>query len=224
MTTEYPDDDLIPDGGHAGLSDTPPAAAYEGPHLDAGAPPISPLEGPIVGDYSAAPQEDGDYGGRIAPCNIEAEQAVLGALLLQNETYFRLSGFLKADYFYEPLHARLYSAMEDLIATGRVADPVTLKPRFEDDQDMAEVGGIGYLANLASASISLMNAVDYGRAIFDMAIRRGLIHIGEEMVSGAMMATPNSSRGIRSKTPKPRSIHSPKPASTKAALSSFQRL
>ncbi len=201
MTTEYPDSDLIPDGPHAGLSDVPPDVPhdgpYDGPHdMEAGrggaGEPIMPLEGPIIGDYDAAPQNGadngGDYGGRIAPCNIEAEQAVLGALLLQNETYFRLSAFLKADHFYEPLHARLYSAMEDLIASGRVADPVTLKPRFEDDEDMAEVGGIGYLANLASASISLMNAVDYGRAIFDMAIRRGLIHIGEEMVSNAFDA------------------------------------
>lgn len=142
----------------------------------------SGLESPV------AANEDGDFGGRIAPCNIEAEQALLGALLLQNEAYFRISAFLKPEHFYEPLHQRLYSAMEDLISTGRVADPVTLKPRFEDDEAMAEVGGIPYLANLASASISIINAVDYGRSIFDMAIRRGLISIGEGMVSEAFDA------------------------------------
>lgn len=189
MTTEHPDTDLIPDGAHPGpppdTEDTPPPGQYEGPPGEPASEPVTPLEGPVIGDYAATSEPDQTYGGRIAPCNIEAEQAVLGALLLQNETYYRLSGFLKADHFYEPLHARLYSAMEDLIATGRVADPVTLKPRFEDDEDMAEVGGIGYLANLAGASISLMSAVDYGKAIFDMAIRRGLIHIGDEMVSGA---------------------------------------
>lgn len=197
------------DYGEVGLAPAPPAdAEFEGPHSaefgqDFDATPVmpqntqtaAPLEGPIVGDYAAQVEEVGEYGGRIAPCNIEAEQAVLGALLLQNEAYFRLSAFLKPEHFYEPLHARLYSAMEDLIASGRVADPVTLKPRFEHDEDMAEIGGIGYLANLASASISLLNAVDYGRAIFDMAIRRGLIHIGEEMVTNAFDANADQAPG-----------------------------
>jgi replicative DNA helicase len=194
---DYPNIDMPPAGPQETSFDGPEAPVFDQTPVASSAmpssvPPSVPLEGPVVGDYaataSATTQDGPQYGERIAPCNIEAEQAVLGALLLQNEAYFRLSGFLKADHFYEPLHARLYSAMEDLIASGRVADPVTLKPRFENDADMAEIGGIGYLANLASASISLLSAVDYGRAIFDMAIRRGLIHIGEDMVSNAFDA------------------------------------
>jgi replicative DNA helicase len=122
---------------------------------------------------------------RISPCNIEAEQALLGAMLLSNEAYYKISNFLLAEHFYEPLHGRIFEAAVGMIGVGQVADPVTLKPRFEDDAAMAEVGGIGYLASLASAAISIINVVDYGHAIFDMAIRRGLIGIGEEMVNDA---------------------------------------
>lgn len=122
---------------------------------------------------------------RVSPCNIEAEQALLGALLLSNEAYYKITGFLKADHFYEPLHARIYEAAEHLIAAGRVADPVTLKPRFEDDPAMMEIGGVGYLASLASSAVSIINVADYGHAIFDMAVRRGLISIGEDMVNDA---------------------------------------
>jgi replicative DNA helicase len=178
---------LGPDGGQDISHGAPSNAPQGSPHRE----PLPVLPNRAPEDFQAViaandpMQEDGPYSGRIAPCNIEAEQAVLGALLLQNEVYFRLSSFLTPEHFYEPLHQRLYSVMEDLIATNRVADPVTLKPRFEDDEAMAEVGGIGYLANLASASISIYNAVDYAHAVFDMAIRRGLIAIGEDMVGNA---------------------------------------
>lgn len=159
-------------------------------------PDYDPHEGrPVLTDSAPMafaaemPSADHDpFGGRIAPCNIEAEQAILGALLLQNEAYFRLSNFLKAEHFYDPLHQRLYEAMVELISAGKVADPVTLRPRFENDEALAEIGGVGYLASLASASVSIIGAVDYGRAVFDMAVRRGLIAIGETMVSHALDA------------------------------------
>ena len=127
MTNETPPENPE-DYPEVGLAPAPPAdAAIEGPHApdpgqdfaqDFDATPVmpqstmaaaAPLEGAIIGDYTAQVEEVGEYGGRIAPCNIEAEQAVLGALLLQNEAYFRLSAFLKPEHFYEPLHARLYS-------------------------------------------------------------------------------------------------------------------
>jgi replicative DNA helicase len=122
---------------------------------------------------------------RISPSNLEAEQALLGALLLSNEAYYKVSSFLKPEHFYEPLHSRIYEAAEKMIASGRVADPVTLKPRFEDDPTMMEIGGVGYLVNLARSAVSIIDVADYGHAIFDMAIRRGLIMIGEEMVNTA---------------------------------------
>lgn len=123
---------------------------------------------------------------RVVPSNIEAEQALLGALLISNEVYYRVSPFLKSEHFYDPLHAQVYDAIELLITSGRVADPVTLKPRFEDDPLMAEIGGATYLATLASGAVSIVNAVDYARQVFDLALRRGLIDVGKEMVSVAL--------------------------------------
>ncbi|TNE57460.1 MAG: replicative DNA helicase [Alphaproteobacteria bacterium] len=123
---------------------------------------------------------------RIQPSNVEAEQALLGAILVSNEAFFKVQGFLKPDHFYESLHARIYDAMAQRIEKGNVADPVTLKPRFEDDADMAELGGISYLTFLASSFISVRNVRDYGRAIFDMAMRRGLIRLGEDMMEAAL--------------------------------------
>ncbi len=136
---------------------------------------------------------DADFSAEnehVAPCNIEAEQAVLGAIFLSNEAYYKVSSFLNPDHFYDPLHKRIYDECAAFINAGRVADPVTLKPRFESDSAIIEAGGVGYLANLASAAISILSVVDYGREIFDMAVRRGLIELGQNVAQGAL--DPNS--------------------------------
>ncbi len=113
--------------------------------------------------------------------NVEAEQSVLGAILMNNEAYWSFDAFLKADHFYEPVHGRIYAAMSDTIKSGRVADPQTLKPRFADDEAIKLVGGIDYLAKLLGATVSLLSATDYARRVVDMAYRRGLMSVSGTM-------------------------------------------
>jgi len=129
--------------------------------------------------------DDSDAGYRSAPHNIEAEQALLGAILVNNEACDRVSAFLKPEHFFDPLHARLYEAAAALIRAGRPASPVTLKTYFDNDEALDEIGGAPYLARLAASATTIINAEDYGRTIFDLATRRALIGIGEELVNDA---------------------------------------
>ncbi|WP_340108559.1 replicative DNA helicase [Pikeienuella sp. HZG-20] len=130
---------------------------------------------------------DGSDGLKVqeAPHNIEAEQALLGALLVNNEVYERVSSILEPRHFYDPLHARIYETAMRRIEQNALATPVTLKPFFDNDPGMAELGGPAYLARLAGAAISLFNARDYARVIHDLALRRDLIMIGEEISAKA---------------------------------------
>ena len=134
-------------------------------------------------------------GFRTQPHNIEAEQALLGAILINNEAYHKISEFLRPEHFYEPVHGRIFATMHRLIESGRLADHVTLKVAFQDDEALRELDGARYLARLARAAESIINAEDYGRLLHDLALKRGLIHVGEELVNKAYDATlPESSR------------------------------
>ncbi|WP_207478471.1 replicative DNA helicase [Arenibaculum pallidiluteum] len=128
---------------------------------------------------------EGQPGYRVMPHNTEAEQGLLGAILTNNKAYERVAEFLKAEHFYDPLHQRVFAAVESLISQGRVADPVTLKGFFEKDPDLGGVGGAAYLAELAAQVVSVINAEHYGRVIHDLFLRRRLIDIGEETVNEA---------------------------------------
>jgi replicative DNA helicase len=122
---------------------------------------------------------------RIAPHNIELEQALLGALLVNNEAFYRVSDFLEPHHFFEPIHQRLYEIAGSLIRVGKTATPVTLKTFLPQDLDVAGLTGNQYLARLAAEATTVINAADYGRTIYDLAIRRSLILLGEEMVNAA---------------------------------------
>src|SRR5262245_45061611 len=128
-------------------------------------------------------------GFRTQPHNIEAEQALLGAILINNEAYYRISEFLRQEHFYEPVHGRIFAAMHRLIEGGRLADHVTLKVAVQEDGALRELDGAHYLARLARAAESIINAEDYGRLLHDLALKRGLIHVGEELVNKAYDAT-----------------------------------
>jgi replicative DNA helicase len=119
------------------------------------------------------------------PCNIEAEQALLGALLYDNAAYERLSDRLQARHFYEPFHARLFGAIEDHVKKGQLAEPIVLMERFRRDPAFEELGGLRYLADLVDRAPPAANAHDYGRVIYDLAIRRDLIRIGGEISANA---------------------------------------
>ena len=124
---------------------------------------------------------DGPPEGLTQPHNIEAEQALLGALLVNNEIFDRVSGIINESHFYDPVHGRIFEVAARRIQKNALASPVTLKAFLEDDQGLAEMGGPPYLARLAGAATSLLAARDYAQMIYDLAIRRDLIRIGEEI-------------------------------------------
>jgi replicative DNA helicase len=127
--------------------------------------------------------EPKDDSYRAPPNNIEAEQALLGAILVNNDACDRVSGFLQPEHFFEAVHARIYEATSTLIRAGKLASPVTLKTFFERDETLQEIGGTAYLARLAAAASTIINAEEYGRAIFELAQRRKLINIGTDIVN-----------------------------------------
>jgi replicative DNA helicase len=122
---------------------------------------------------------------RAPPHNIEAEQALLGAILVNNEACDRVSSFLKSDHFYETLHARIYELASKLVLAGKRATPITLKTFFQPEEHAGELTVAQYLGRLAANATTIINAEDYGRTVYDLAIRRELIGIGEDMVNTA---------------------------------------
>lgn len=121
------------------------------------------------------------------PHNIEAEQALLGALLVNNDVYDKIAAIVKDIHFFDPVHARIFETIAARIQKNALASPVTIKAFFEDDEGLAELGGPSYLARLAGASVSVFAARDYAQMIYDMAIRRDLMAIGEEISSKARL-------------------------------------
>jgi len=120
---------------------------------------------------------------REAPNNMEAEQALLGAILVNNDAFYRVSDFLKASHFYEPLHRKIFEVSAELIRMGKMANPVTIKTFLPADEKVGDMTVAHYLARLAAEAVTVINAADYGRAIYDLATRRALITVGEDMVN-----------------------------------------
>jgi len=131
------------------------------------------------------PEQTASQTPMSQPHNIEAEQALLGALLVNNDVYDRVASVVGAVHFYDPVHARIYEIAEQRIQKNALASPVTLKAFMEDDPGLAELGGPAYLARLAGAAISVFAARDYAQMIYDLAIRRDLIAIGNEIAGKA---------------------------------------
>jgi replicative DNA helicase len=125
---------------------------------------------------------------RAAPHNIEAEQALLGSILVNNEAFYRVSDFLEARHFFEPVHQKIYDVASQLVRAGKVASPVTLKTFLPADADIGGLTVSQYLARLAAEATTVINAKDYGRTVYDLSVRRSLILIGEEMVNEAYEA------------------------------------
>jgi replicative DNA helicase len=134
--------------------------------------------------------DDGGFGlgTRLPPANLEAEQALLGALLANNKAYERVGEFLEAEHFADAIHGRIYTAIRRRIENGHLADAITLRHEFEHSGELAEVGGPAYLAQLLSAMVGIVNAGEYGRLIHDCWIRRQLIDLGETVVNNAFGA------------------------------------
>ncbi len=124
-------------------------------------------------------------GFRSLPHNLEAEKALLGALLVNNRAFEQVAEFLRPEYFAVEQHARVFAAAEKLIEHGQIADPVTLKRFFESDNTLSDIGGPAYLADLAASAVTVINAREYGRIVYDLHLKRELITLGEDVVNGA---------------------------------------
>jgi replicative DNA helicase len=147
-------------------------------------------------DSTARRQLPAEPTYRAPPHNIEAEQALLGAILVNNEAFYRVSDFLEPKHFLEGIHQRIFELAASLIRAGKLATPVTLKTFLPSDLDIAGLTVNQYLARLAAEATTIINAEDYGRTVYDLSIRRDLITIGEDMVNLAyeapVDATPQS--------------------------------
>ena len=128
---------------------------------------------------------------RSPPANIDAERALLGAIMMNNRAYERVSDFLLPEHFADAANGRIYQSITRLIEQGHQANAVTLKTYLERDELVIQAGGIKYLAALSGAVINIINAGDYGRLIYDLHLRRELIALGETMVNEAFESTPD---------------------------------
>jgi replicative DNA helicase len=198
-----PSDDDIPFGG-----DEPPLADpndyAQGPddgHPGAGAQadiPYTDAE-PVAPEEEIKPQENksADWlptksklakeleGFRTPPCNFDAEKALIGALMANNKAYDKVSEFLRPEHFADPIHTKVFGACIALMERGQIADPITLSQFFERDEQLAEIGGNEYLVELAASAVTIINAAEYGKIIYDLYIKRELIHLGTEIVNKA---------------------------------------
>ncbi|NVK17537.1 MAG: replicative DNA helicase [Methylocystaceae bacterium] len=124
-------------------------------------------------------------GFRTPPCNFEAEKALIGALMANNKAYDKVSEFLRPEHFADPIHTKVFAACIALMERGQIADPITLSNFFQRDEELSEIGGNEYLVELAASAVTIINAAEYGRIIYDLYIKRELIHLGTEMVNNA---------------------------------------
>ncbi len=120
------------------------------------------------------------------PQNIEAEAALLGALMIDNRLVEDIQLRLKPHHFFEPLHGRIYEAVLRMTDKNMVANPVTLKPIFDADEAMKEVGGPAYLAQLTGSGAAVIGARDFAAQIYDLALLRALVGVGRDMVESAL--------------------------------------
>jgi replicative DNA helicase len=139
---------------------------------------------------STAAQVPGTGLPRTPPHNYEAEQALLGAILMNNRALDKVSEFLRPEHFADPVHGKIYEACLALSVKNQIANPITLKSYLAADQGLQELGGDAYLARLAAAAAVIINAEDYGRLVFDLHLRRELIGLGEDVVNDAFETNP----------------------------------
>lgn len=122
---------------------------------------------------------------RKLPYNAVAEQMLLGYILVDNENMNKVVDFLRAEHFFDPAHGKIFDHINIFMEKGIVATPVTLKTYFEKDPAFVEKGGAHYLSELVSFTTTIINVKDYAKVIYDLALRRELISVGEEVVNNA---------------------------------------
>jgi len=119
------------------------------------------------------------------PNNIEAEQSVIGSILVSNDIFDDVSPIINYTKFYDPVHQKIFLAIENLISKGMLANPITLKNYFENDKNLIELEGHEYLVKITKFSTSLRQTIEYAKIIYDMHVRRELIKISEVTIDNA---------------------------------------
>ena len=134
-------------------------------------------------DSIARKQPAAELPSRVLPHNIEAEQALLGAILINNEAFYRVSDFLESKHFFEPINGQIFELAGRLIHLNKRADTVSLKTFLPGELNVEGLSVNQYLARLVAEATTIINAADYGRIVYDLSVRRALITIGEDIVN-----------------------------------------
>ena len=119
------------------------------------------------------------------PNNIEAEQAVIGSILVSNEIFDEINTIISYQNFYDPMHQKIFNSIESLIYKGMLANPITLKNYFKDEKDDLNIPE--YLVKITKFSTSTRQAIEYSKIIYDMFVRRELIKISEQTIDTAKL-------------------------------------
>ncbi len=115
------------------------------------------------------------------PSNLEAEQALIGSILVNNDIIDEVSNIVNSEKFFDPIHKKIYEVIENLNNKGMIANPITLKNHFENDVGLSEVGGVDYLIKLTRFSSSNRQAIDYAKVVHEMYVRRELVSIADNI-------------------------------------------
>ena len=115
------------------------------------------------------------------PSNIEAEQSVIGSILVNNEIIDEVANIVNFEKFFDPIHKKIYEVIENLNNKGLIANPITLKNYFESNNGISQIGGVEYLVKLARFSSSTKQTIDYAKIIHELYVKRELIKISEEI-------------------------------------------
>ena len=119
------------------------------------------------------------------PNNIEAEQSIIGSILISNDIFDEINTIITSQNFYDPMHQRIFIAIEKLIYSGMLANPITLKNHFENDEDKINIPE--YLVKITKFSTSNRQAIEYSKIIYDLYVKRELIKLSEEIIYDAKL-------------------------------------
>ncbi len=136
------------------------------------------------------------------PSNIEAEQHLLGSVLVNNDIIDEIANIINSTSFYDPAHIKIYEVIEILNNKGMIANPITLKNYFEKDDMLDEVGGTEYLVKLTRFSSSTKQAIDYAKVVHEMYLRRELVLISDDLSHETLNTKENNAEQIIEKTEK----------------------
>ena len=119
------------------------------------------------------------------PNNIEAEQSVIGSIMVSNEIFDEINTLINSKNFYDPMHQKIFNAIEKLIYGGMLANPITLKNHFENEKNDLNIPD--YLVKITKFSTSSRQAIEYSKLIYDLFVKRELIKISENIIDVAKL-------------------------------------